>query len=62
MQLSGSKTLETLLTKEKLLEIYLKRKEKKKTVSKNGFINGEEAAIKLFKKFLKSSNKKKNPI
>ncbi len=59
MQLSDLKTLRTLLTKEKLLEIHLKRKEEEKIVSKNSSINGEEAVTKLLEKFLKSSNKKK---
>ncbi len=59
LQLSDPKTLRTLLTKEKLLKIRSKRKEEKKTVSKNDPINEGEAAIKLLKKFLKSSNKKK---
>jgi len=61
LQLSGSKTLRTLLTKEKLLEIHSKRKEKKK-FSEDGFIHGEEAVTKLLEKFLKSSNKKKTSL
>ncbi len=62
LQLLGPKTLGTLLIKEKLLKIRSKRKEEKKTVSKNDPINEGEAAIKLLKKFLKSSNKKKTPL
>ena len=61
MQLLGSKTLKTLLTKEKLLEIRSKRKEEKK-VSEDGLTHGEEVATKLLEKFLKSSNKKKTSL
>ncbi|CAI2195196.1 14020_t:CDS:2, partial [Funneliformis geosporum] len=49
LQLSGPKTLGTLLTKEKLMEIRVKRKEEKR-ISENGLTsltNGEEAATKL---------------
>ena len=59
MQLLDLKILRILLIKEKLLEIYSKRKEKEKMVFKNSSINKEEAATKLLEKFLKSSNKKK---
>jgi len=62
LQLSGPKTLRTLLIKEKLLKIHSKRKEKKKTVSENDPINGREVATKLLEKFLKLSNKKKIPL
>ncbi len=62
LQLLGSKTLRTLLTKEKLLKIRSKRKEEKKTVFKNDPINREKAATKLLEKFLKSLNKKKTPF
>ncbi len=61
LQLSGSKTLRTLLTKEKLLEIRSKRKEEKR-VSEDGLTHREEAVTKLLEKFLKSSNKKKTSL
>ncbi len=62
MQLLDLKILRILLIKEKLLEIYSKRKEKEKMVFKNSSINKEEAATKLLEKFLKSSNKKNDLI
>ena len=62
LQLSGPKTLRTLLIKKNLLKICSKRKEEKKTVSENDPINGGEVATKLLEKFLKLSNKKKTPL
>ncbi len=56
-QLSGPKTLETSITKEKLSEIRLKRKQKESNVENNS-LDKEEVAIKILERFLKPSNKK----
>lgn len=54
MQLTGPKTLRTLLTKESLSKIRSKRKQKEVIVENNP-INREETAFKLLERFLKPS-------